>query len=436
MIAAHASQQLDVALFVVSGEALAGGDRELLRRLWERDAILNRAMLLIELSDDEPPEVQRIAIAWVDRVVAPIMLSVRESLSLPSRRARAIIAPPPTAPEQRRLWSDRLAAHADVLGDALEFAGAHFAFDAADISGVARELDLARDRQPDAAPADLLWRACREHNCGRFGQLAERLETTAAWSDLILPPAEHATLRAIAAHLRRRTQVYESWGFAGHGRRGLGVSALFAGPSGTGKTLAAEVLGSELGLSVCRVDLSRVVSKYIGETEKNLRRVFDAAEESGAILLFDEADALFGKRSEVRDSHDRYANIEVSYLLQKMESYRGLAILTTNMKDALDQAFLRRLRFIVKFPFPDSAHRERIWQRVFPAETPRSELDVTKLARLTVTGGSIRNIALNAAFMAADSGGMVSMRHLYDSARAELGKLEKTLNEQEVRDWI
>jgi SpoVK/Ycf46/Vps4 family AAA+-type ATPase len=177
------------------------------------------------------------------------------------------------------------------------------------------------------------------------------------------------------------------------------------------------------------------VSKYIGETEENLRRLFDAAEEGGAILLFDEADALFGKRSEVTDSHDRYANIEVSYLLQRMESYRGLAILTTNMRSALDGAFLRRLRFSVQFPFPDHVQRAEIWQRIFPPETPVEDLDMDKLARLNVAGGNIRNIAMNAAFVAAETGGRVRMAHLLQAARSEYSKLERTLTEAEVRGW-
>jgi len=179
-----------------------------------------------------------------------------------------------------------------------------------------------------------------------------------------------------------------------------------------------------------------VVSKYIGETEKNLRRVFDAAEEGGAILLFDEADALFGKRSEVKDSHDRYANIEVSYLLQRMETYRGLAILTTNLKTAVDTAFLRRLRFIIQFPFPDAAHRAQIWRNIFPVETPVEAIDFTRLARLSIPGGNIRNIALHAAFHAAEAGDVVTMAHLARAARGEYTKLEKPLTEAEIGGWV
>ena len=199
--------------------------------------------------------------------------------------------------------------------------------------------------------------------------------------------------------------------------------------------MAAEVLAGELRLDLYRIDLSSVVSKYIGETEKNLRRVFDAAEEGGAILLFDEADALFGKRSEVKDSHDRYANIEVSYLLQRMEAYRGLAILTTNLKNALDPAFLRRLRFIVPFPFPDATQRAEIWRHIFPASTPTQELDLSKLARLNVAGGNIRNVALNAAFLAAGANEPVRMTHLLRAARSEYAKLEKPLTESEIGGW-
>jgi SpoVK/Ycf46/Vps4 family AAA+-type ATPase len=191
-----------------------------------------------------------------------------------------------------------------------------------------------------------------------------------------------------------------------------------------------------LQLDLYRIDLSQVVSKYIGETEKNLRRVFDAAEGGGAILLFDEADAIFGKRTEVKDSHDRYANIEVSYLLQRMEAYRGLAVLTTNMKNALDPAFMRRIRFVVQFPFPGAEQRAEIWSRIFPSDTPIEGLDVSQLALLNVAGGNIRNIALNAAFLAADAGEPVRMKYLLRAARSEYAKLEKPLTEAEIGGWV
>jgi SpoVK/Ycf46/Vps4 family AAA+-type ATPase len=232
--------------------------------------------------------------------------------------------------------------------------------------------------------------------------------------------------------------VYEEWGFSESGSRGLGISGLFVGGSGTGKTLAAEILGASLELDVYRIDLSSVVSKWIGETEKNLRRIFDAADEGGAILLFDEADALFGKRSEVKDSHDRHANIEVSYLLQRLEAYRGLAILTTNLKNNIDDAFMRRIRFIVEFPFPEASERLEIWKNIFPEKISTDTLNYKRLAQLNVSGGNIRNIAINAAFLAAGEGceQIVGMEHLLKAARTEYAKIGRTLTATELKGWV
>jgi SpoVK/Ycf46/Vps4 family AAA+-type ATPase len=270
----------------------------------------------------------------------------------------------------------------------------------------------------------------------RIEGFAQRIETASEWNDLVLPEPQKQILRTIALHVRQRATVYRDWGFAAKSARGLGISALFAGASGTGKTMACAALASELKLDLFRIDLSQVVNKYIGETEKNLARIFDAAEEGASILLFDEADALFGKRTEVKDSHDRYANIEVSYLLQRMEAYRGLAILTTNRKSALDQAFLRRIRFVVEFPFPDAAERAEIWRRVFPEKTPTENLRIERLARLNAAGGNIRNIAINAAFLAADANEPVRMKHLLSATRSEFAKLETPLTESEVAGWL
>jgi SpoVK/Ycf46/Vps4 family AAA+-type ATPase len=331
----------------------------------------------------------------------------------------------PLAEEQRGAWADALGAPADSIA-------AQFSLSLSEIGTIAAE---ARAAAADGDVGAAAWDICRARLRARLDGLARRVEARAAWDQLVLPPAEIAILRAIAAQLRQRVTVYEHWGFAAHGSRGLGISALFHGVSGTGKTLAAEVLAASLRLDLYRIDLSSVVSKYIGETEANLRRVFDTAEESGAILLFDEADALFGKRSEVKDSHDRYANIEVSYLLQRMEEYRGLAILTTNLKSSLDTAFLRRLRFVVQFPFPDAAHRAAIWRAVFPPGVPTQGLDWERLASLRVAGGNIRSIALNAAFLAADAGESVGMAHVLAAARSEYAKLERPLTPTEVAGW-
>jgi SpoVK/Ycf46/Vps4 family AAA+-type ATPase len=251
------------------------------------------------------------------------------------------------------------------------------------------------------------------------------------WADIVLTDEGQRTLTQIADQVAHRTTVYETWGFGDRVTRGLGLSALFAGPSGAGKTMAAEVLANHLRLDLYRIDLSAVVSKYIGETEKNLRRLFDAAEGGGSILFFDEADSLFGKRSEVRDSHDRYANIEVNYLLQRMEAYRGLAVLATNLRSALDSAFLRRLRFIVEFEFPAAAQRRAIWEKAFPPAAPHADLDFDRLGRLQASGGMIRNIALNAAFLAAGAETPITMRHVLAAARTEFRKLELPMPERD-----
>ncbi len=231
-----------------------------------------------------------------------------------------------------------------------------------------------------------VWHHCLLSTSPELDTLVQRLDLKAKWSDIVLPLDSEQQLRQIASQVKHRSLVYDNWGFREKMNRGLGINALFIGESGTGKTMAAEVLANELGLHLYRIDLSGVVSKYIGETEKNLRRVFDAAEDGGAILFFDEADALFGKRSEVKDSHDRYANIEINYLLQRMESFNGLAILATNKKNALDEAFIRRLRFIVYFPFPGTKERKAIAERIFPTAMPKGYLDYDRLAALNLTG--------------------------------------------------
>jgi SpoVK/Ycf46/Vps4 family AAA+-type ATPase len=274
-----------------------------------------------------------------------------------------------------------------------------------------------------------LWAACRAQTRPRLDTFARRVQPVASWDDLVLPDAEVTLLHHIVDQVRGRGQVLRSWGLAERITRGSAVTALFAGGSGTGKTLAAEVIANELELDMYRIDLAGVVSKYIGETEQNLRRVFDAAEEGGALLMFDEADALFGKRSEVRDSHDRYANIEISYLLARMEDYRGVAILASNLRHALDDAFLRRLRFVITFPFPGPAERARLWAQAFPAKAPVAELDIERLAKLAASGGTIRNIALNAAFCAAGRGTEITMELVLEMARIEFRKLERHVSD-------
>ncbi|WP_375509742.1 ATP-binding protein [uncultured Nostoc sp.] len=281
-----------------------------------------------------------------------------------------------------------------------------------------------------------LWQSCRIQARPGLDELAERIESKLSWEDLVLPPLQKGILKEISAHVRQKAKVYEKWGFASKSRRGLGITALFSGPSGTGKTLAAGVLANELNLDLYKIELSAVVSKYIGETEKNLQQIFNAAESGGVILLFDEADSIFGKRSEVKDSKDRNANLEVSYLLQRMESYPGMAILTTNLQSNLDPAFMRRLRFVTQFSLPDAAHRAEIWRRIFPPDTPTEGLNVERLAQLNAPGGNIRIIALNSAFMAADAEEPVQMKHILRATQTEYEKLGKSLTSVEISGWI
>jgi len=427
-VAAAAAHRLGLGLLAVRANALPA-EPELLARLCAREAALNGAVLVVE-SQDGDGDPQRVAAIerFVDRLDAIVLTAGREPLAGLDRPGPRIDVERPTHEEQRDLWIQALGPAAAVVDGGVDALVSHFDLEAGTIARVATGASGPEARDVRAA----VWQACRVQARPRLDDLAARIEPAAGWDDLVLPEAQRAILRQIAAQVRTRTTVHHDWGFAARSGRGLGTAALFSGASGTGKTMAAEVLAGVLELDLYRIDLSAVVSKYIGETEKNLRRVFDSAEGSGAILLFDEADALFGKRTEVRDSHDRYANIEVSYLLQRMEAYRGLAILTTNLEGALDQALMRRLRFVVRFPFPDAAQRREIWRRTFPAATPLGAVDVEVLAGLDVAGGNIRNIGINAAFLAADAGAPVEMEHVLAAARSEYSKLERPLTDLEL----
>ena len=276
--------------------------------------------------------------------------------------------------------------------------------------------------------------ACRSQSNQKLGTLARKITPVHSWDDIVLPENLLQQLREICQRVVHRARVLGDWGFGRKLSLGKGINALFAGPSGTGKTMATEILAHELGIDLYKIDLSGVVSKYIGETEKNLDRVFEAAEDANAILFFDEADSLFGKRSEVRDSHDRYANIEISYLLQKMEEYEGLAILATNLKANLDESFTRRLAFTVHFPFPDHASRRLIWQKIWPTEVVLdNEVDLDCLARqFKLSGGNIKNVALAAAFLAAEDESPVTVAHLLHATGREYQKLGKPLSPEQL----
>ena len=433
-IAAAACQSNGWRLHTLSERLLpsSGSDLQLLVRLWEREFRLDSSALLIDVGD-RSADGNRDG-AWrefVDRMTTPLFVTSRERLRTGWRPTTSLEVARPTAAEQRAIWVSLLPESRVPADPGLDALVSQFSLGVPEIRSAAAE---AGAPQPGTT-ARALWSVCRQQARGRLDDLAQRIASTCRLDDLVLPDAQKEILEEIVAHVRHRPTVHDAWGFGADGNRGLGVTALFAGASGTGKTMAAEVLAGALELDLYRIDLSSVVSKYIGETEKNLRSIFDAADAGGVVLLFDEADALFGKRSEVKDSHDRYSNIEVSYLLQRMECYRGLAILTTNLKSALDSAFLRRIRFVVQFPFPELEQRAEIWRRVFPRLTPTSGLDAERLAQLCVAGGSIRNVAMRAAFFAAGANEPVGMSHVLRAARSEYTKLEKSLTDAEVAGW-
>jgi hypothetical protein len=429
-IAALAAHELGRGIFVVNAEELPalGAELDQFASLWERESLMLAGALLIQVASGG---LSHAASHLIERLAGPLFLATREAVRLNRSFVRFDVNKPGPM-EQKQLWRKALRDVTQQLNGTLDDLSEQFRLSARMISSTGSLLSAGEGQLESAA----LWDACRSLARPKLEDLAQRIVPCATWDDLILPDLQKQTLRQLAAQVRHRLHVYETWGFSARGRRGLGVSALFTGVSGTGKTMAAEVLARGLRLDLYRIDLSSVVSKYIGETEKNLKKVFDAAEEGGVLLLFDEADALFGKRSEVRDSHDRYANIEVGYLLQRMEAYQGLAILTTNLRSALDQSFQRRLRFTINFPFPDATQREAIWKSAFPQATPTRKLDHKKLAQLNVTGGNIRNIAINAAFLAAEAGTPVEMSNLFEAAKLEAQKIERPLSDAEMRGWV
>jgi hypothetical protein len=427
-LACTVAQSLGASLYQLRSSDLptSAQEQEAMVELWQREAALLSSGLVVSHEGEADAHTSE----FIERVEGLVFVTGLGSLSSDLDSFRYVIDKP-DAPGQRKLWISALGGKSDLPADDLAGLASQYRLSARRITNYAAQLSTS-DTDCDIST---IHRLCRGDGKS-MNDLAQLIDAHSNWDDLVLPESQLRTLQQLVVHARHRITVHHDWGFADKSTRGLGIATLFSGESGTGKTLAAEVLANVLDLALYRIDLSAVVSKYIGETEKNLRKLFDAAEDIGAILLFDEADALFGKRSDVKDSHDRYANIEVSYLLQRMEAYRGLAILTTNHKTALDTAFQRRLRFVVHFPFPDASQREAIWRGVFPSATPVEKLDYTKLARLNVTGGNIRNIAISAAFLSAEADTAVSMSLILRAAQLEVAKYERSLSDAEIRGWV
>ena len=398
------------------------GDRELMAEANLVCALECRRLCFDGLELIEPADRARLLRALEQRAGGAVMItpSRAAALALGDRTTIVLEAPMPSLQERVAAWS-RMSGCADVRD-----VSAKFRLSVGQIGEAAEVAVLASRARGAAEPtARDLDEGARQASSSRLGELATRLDPVHRWGDLVLPDRQLSLLQSISAYLRHRDLVLQEWGYDRAVARTQGLKVLFAGESGTGKTMAAQVLANELGLELYRVDLATVVSKYIGETEKNLDRIFEAAEGSNAILFFDEADALFGKRSGVSDAHDRYANIEVAYLLQKMEGYAGAVILATNFRSNIDDAFLRRLDFVIDFPFPEPDDRRRIWQLLLPEQAPvADDVDLEFLAtRFKLSGGGIRNCSLAAAFIAAQEGGAIGMSQLVRAVALEYGKL-------------
>lgn len=396
---------------------------EVFARLLAREIALGDRLLLVEAAGSGDGRERRLL-----RAVAAYGAFGVLSIDEPAGRGElpSIALPTPTPAERRELFAVALGAAAAHI-DPADLADRHPLSPAGVAQAVERALHASDGRPPDidAAARALVARS--------VDGLARLHRPTGRLGELVLPDSATRPLAALLAHVRQRGTVLADWGYAKR-RRGLAVTALFAGPSGTGKTSAAEAVAAELGVDVVAADLSQVMSKYLGDTEKHLARLFDAAEH-GAVLLFDEADALFARRTQVHDSRDRYANLEVAYLLSRLDDFAGIAILTTNAKESIDSAFLRRLRFVVNFPFPEAADRARIWAGAFPAAAPTEGLSFERLAQLSASGATIAQLAMHAAFLAADAGEPIRMRHVLDATRIEFDKVERPLPAQEIRGW-
>ncbi len=450
-LAGHAGVPLQV--LDLGRAMISGADPERIVDIALRDAWFGGAMLYLrgfETQDgDERASVRaRIHDALLDTPIVTIISSTRRwapdgvlfADSLP------VAFDVPDARQRASLWRRDLA-RAGLAADpeAVDAVAGRFRLTPGGIDGAvanARARMVVRadtgespdGRSRDLVPPDELFAAARAQSGADLAALATRVRPRRSWSELVLPPDAMAQLHELVSRAAHGPRVLGDWGFAERMSRGIGVTALFGGPSGTGKTLAAEIVAAELGVDLFRVDLAGVVSKYIGETEKNLDRIFAAAEHANGVVLFNESEAMFGKRSEVHDAHDRYANIEISYLLQKMEEFEGVAILTTNLRGNLDDAFIRRLAFSVLFPFPDAEYRRRIWHGIWPAAVPLApDLDLDAIAdRFKLSGGNIANIALAAAFRAAERGSPVAMDDLLHGTRREFQKLGKEMTPAEL----
>jgi ATP-dependent 26S proteasome regulatory subunit len=426
-------------LLTLNGKGLASSGaetQERLLRIFFRESLRLNALPFIGDADALPVRLVTDAFTLEG---GPALLAGEDAAWAPASSGMLGVAVPrPAVSERRLLWQRSLAmASIEAVTGDVEILAGRFQLTADEIAGAVAHAQREAAFQGESVTLDHLLQASRAAGNHELAGVAIKVEPRRTWDDLVLPPDQIEQLQEICSRVEFRDEVLEQRGFARHMTYGRGITVLFTGPSGTGKTMAAEVLARQLALDLYKVDLAGLVSKYIGETEKNLDRVFRAAEGSNVILLFDEADALFGKRAETKDAHDRYANLEVSYLLQRMEAYEGVAILATNLRSNLDEAFLRRLSFTVQFPFPDTLHRRRIWERVWPRGTAfASDVDFGRLAELKFNGGNIRNVSLAAAFFAAARGECITMDGLLHGTRREYQKMGQNFARHDLLPFV
>jgi MoxR-like ATPase len=450
--AAHLCRTIDLPLLQVDLEAARAAADSLpellkvlaLRQRLERSAVYAAPLEALLDSSGQRMAEARAIIAALTALPGPVILATTPGIGwrelLGEVRVVHVAFRDPARDERYRLWRVSLAERGfSIPATALDDLADRFALNAGQIR---RVVAVAADSHGliegiEASVASALFRAARDESGQELGKLAVKVETPHGWEDLVLPAATLQRVKEIAAAIRHRDRVFQQWGFARRVAAGRGLKVLFAGTSGTGKTMTAGVIARDLGVDLYKIDLSGVVSKYIGETEKNLDRIFRAAQSSSAILFFDEADALFGKRSEVKDAHDRYANIEISYLLQKMEEHEGAVILATNLRKNIDEAFGRRMHYVIEFPVPDAKHRERLWRGMFPPTVPLGDdIDFSFLARqFDLAGGDIQNVALDAAFLAAQDGGSITMQQLVNAMARQMSKQGRLASATEFKQY-
>jgi AAA+ superfamily predicted ATPase len=416
---------INVSLLVADLGKLKAESLGVTIKLLLREARLQRAAVYFDRFDDASEETKAFLLEEIETHDGVVFVPSKMEFCLKKTTIKVVI-PNPNYSARLRMWQSLLGEFEGISELAAKFRFSRKKAAAALES--ARNNALLRNPDDPSVTLDDLYEGCRAQS-GSI-PFTSKVPPRYTWTDIVLPADKMEQLREICNYVKHNATVFEAWGFEKHSR-GKGLNVLFSGPSGTGKTMAAEIVAHELRLDMYKIDLSMVVSKYIGETEKNLNRIFKDAEECNAVLFFDEADALFGKRSEVKDAHDRYANVEINYLLQKMEEHEGIAILATNMSKNIDDAFLRRMNFIVEFPFPNEEYRRVIWRKVFPEQAPLGEIDFDFLSRLQISGGNIKNIALTAAFLAAESSAKVKMEHVVKAAKREFQKTGKVYGKEE-----